>query len=352
MDQPRFPTGIVMLLAALSILPMRVSFPRPGPILPGIQDFSSGIEVCEPPIQPVRLIDPIAITDCTQQGIQRALNAGGHIAFDCGPDPITIPVDSQLELSVTTSTVLDGGGLATLDGQGLTRILHKGWHDPDSVGTVVVTIQNLRFVNGKAPSGGDTGVHSGGAISSGHPGTRLHIINSTFQYNRTTDITTADNQGGAIFSSNSYETIIVGSIFEENAAGNGGAFGGIATGLFVFNSRFTGNSALDSTSGGIVRGYGGAIHLDGVTNSYNPDSHKRVHICGSVFERNTGVRGGGATSVVVSDHKGIMATYEKSTFADNRIIGQDGGEGKGGAIYHIEDDHAGGGRTPLNRGGA
>lgn len=342
MDQPRFRTGMMMLLAALSIIPMRVSYLGPSPVLTVIQDFSSGVEVCEPPVEPVVLIDPIAITDCTPQGIQQALNAGGHIEFDCGSDPISIAIDSQLELSVTTDTVLDGGGLVTLDGQGLTRILHKGWHNPDTVGTVAVTIQNLRFVNGKAPSGGDTGAHSGGAISSGHPGTRLHIINSKFQYNRTTDTTTADNQGGAIFSSNSYETIIVGSVFEDNAAGNGGAFGGIATGLFVFNSRFTGNSALDSTSGGIVRGYGGAIHLDGVTNNYNPNSNKRVHICGSVFEHNTGVRGGGATSVVVSDKKGIMATYEKSTFADNRIVGQDGGEGKGGAIYHIEDDHAGG----------
>jgi hypothetical protein len=92
-----------------------------------------------------------------------------------------------------------------------------------------------------------------------------------------------------------------------------------------------------------VRGYGGAVHLDGVTNSYNPDANKRVDICGSTFEGNTAIRGGGATVVTVSDAKGTKVTYERSTFTDNRVagLGPDSA-GQGGAIYHIEDDHAGG----------
>jgi hypothetical protein len=197
-------------------------------------------------------------------------------------------------------------------------------------------------VNGKAPSGGSTGDHSGGALAAGHPGTRVHIISSTFENNTTSDTTTPDNQGGAIFVHNSNETVISGSVFQGNVAGNGGAFGGIATGLVVFNSRFTGNQALDASAGGIVRGYGGAIHLDGVSNSYNPDSNNRVHVCGSIFEDNTSIRGGGALSVVISDKLGTKAIYEYSTFTSNRTLGQDGSYGQGGAIYHIEDDHAGG----------
>ena len=306
------------------------------------QNFGSGLAVCAAPIQPTVLKNPTTITNCTQAGIQAALDAGGEINFSCGSAPVTIPIASELQLSIQTDTLLDGGGLVTLDGQGLTRILYKGWHDPVAVGAITITIQNLRLINGKAPSGGSTGEHSGGAISSGHPGTRLYIINDTFENNGTTDITTSDNQGGAIFSHNSYETIISGSVFVNNRAGNGGAFGGIATGLFIFNSRFSGNQALDATSGGIVRGYGGAVHLDGVTNSYNPESNKRVHICGSVFENNTAIRGGGAVVVTVSDNKGIKATFEKSSFTSNEVFGLDGQFGQGGAIYHIEDDHAGG----------
>lgn len=307
-----------------------------------INHFGSNIDICEPPIQPVKLVHPTTITSCTQEGIQTALDLGGQIQFDCGPEPITIPIDDTLELSTLYDTVLDGGDLVTLNGQGITRIMHKGWHNPDTVGTINVTLQNISFINGKAASGGSTADHSGGAIASGHPGTSLHIINATFENNSTTDVHTTDNQGGAIFSSNSYETVISGSAFQGNTAGNGGAFGGIATGLFVFNTRFSNNHALDDTSGGIVRGYGGAIHLDGVTNSYNPNSNKRVHICGSAFGGNSAVRGGGAISAVVSDSKGIRATYEKSTFSSNEVFGIDGSYGQGGAIYHIEDDHAGG----------
>jgi hypothetical protein len=304
--------------------------------------FGSGLEICQAPVQPVTLTNPTIVSDCTQAGLQAALDQGGQISFNCGAGPVTIPLTSQLLLSTQTDTLIDGGGLVTLDGQGSTRILFKDWHDPVAVGEVRITLQNLRLVNGRAPSGGSTGDQSGGALEAGHPGTRVYLINSTFENNHTRDTTTADNQGGAVFVHNAYETIISGSVFRDNQAGNGGAFGGIATGLLVFNSIFENNMAVDATSGGIVHGYGGAIHLDGVTNSYNPDSNHRLYICGSQFTGNLAKRGGGATSVVVSDNKGTLATYEKSTFTNNRADGANGEYGQGGAIYHIEDDHAGG----------
>ncbi len=308
---------------------------------PVAPSFGSGLSTCAAPIQPVALSSPTVVTSCTRAGIQAALDTGGQISFDCGPNPISIPIDLTLQLNPTVDTTLDGGGLVTLDGLNQNRILHKDWHNP-SLGDITVTLQNIRLINGKAPSGGSTGDHSGGALAAGHPGTRVHIINATFENNTTRDTATTDNQGGAIFVHNSYETVISGSVFQANLAGNGGAFGGIATGLVVFNSRFTGNQAVDSTSGGIVRGYGGAIHLDGVSNSYNPASNNRMHVCGSLFENNTSIRGGGALSVVISDNLGTKAIYEHSTYTGNRTLGLDGSYGQGGAIYHIEDDHAGG----------
>ena len=301
--------------------------------------FGSGIQTCTPPVEPVTLSNPRVISEFTQGALQSALTSGGHITFDT-TTPVTIDISSKIALSTDHDTVLDGKGLVTLDGQGVTRIFKKEWHDPSY--TVSITLQNIRLINGKAPSGGSTGDHSGGAVNVGHPGTRLYIINSTFENNSTTDINTADNQGGAIFVHNSYETVITGSTFISNRAGNGGAFGGIATGLFVINSTFTGNGAVDESGDGIVKGHGGAIHLDGVTNSYNPDSNKRLHVCGSVFNNNTSVRGGGALKVTVSDNKGIKATYEKSEFVENSASGASSIEGHGGALYHIEDDHSGG----------
>jgi hypothetical protein len=298
--------------------------------------FGSGLDICEPILEPKALLNPVVISDCTESALRSALASGGHITFDCGPDPVSIPISTTLSLSTTEDTILDGAGLVTLDGQNSSRLFFKDWHTGYDV---TITFQNIRLINAKAP-GGD--IHSGGVFYGGHPGTRVHVINTTFENNKTSAVNTADNQGGALFVHNAYETIISGSEFINNQAGNGGAIGGIATGLLVFNSRFVGNEAIDASSGGIVKGHGGAIHLDGVTNTYNPDSRKRVHICGSIFENNTSVRGGGALKVTVSDNKGIKATYEKSSFINNSSSGSSSVEGHGGAIYHIEDDHAGG----------
>jgi hypothetical protein len=309
-----------------------------------IESFGSGIHICLAPVQAVVLSHPAVVTNCSQAGLQQALDQGGQIAFNCGPDPLTIPIDSQLNLSVQKDTVLDGGGLVTLDGQGKTRILYKGWHDPAKVPSITVTLQNIRLINGKAPSGADTGAISGGALQVGHPGTRLQVIDSTFENNLTTDINTSDNQGGAIFVHNAYETVVVGSVFRGNTAGNGGAIGAIASGMLLVNSRFENNHAADTTAGGIVRGYGGALHLDGVTNSYNPDSNKTFQVCGSWFEGNTAARGGGATSSVVSDGFGTLASFDRSTFIHNQVSGVPGltNSGQGGAVYHVEDDLVGG----------
>lgn len=319
-----------------------------GSILPAqaATDFGSGLAVCVPPVQPVVLENPTVVTECTQSGLQAALDKGGQITFDCG-GPASIALESQLVLNPAVDTVIDGGGLITLDGQDQTRILFKDWHNPAVVDSVTITLQNLRLVNGRAPAGGSTGDHSGGALTAGHPGTRVHILNSTLENNRTTSTSIEDNQGGALFIHNSYETVISGSVMRGNQAGSGGAMGGIATGLLVFNSIFENNEAVDTTDGGIVRGYGGAIHLDGVTNNYNPDSNHRLHVCGSRFDGNISVRGGGALGVVVSDNKGTLATYERSTFVNNQTQGLGAEFGNGGAIYHIEDDHAGG-REELN----
>lgn len=322
------------------VLLLNSSFPRSA-------RADTPLEVCPLPRQPVTLDNPTVVTDCTQAGLQAALAAGGQITFDCGPDPVTIAVNSPLVTSATEDIVLDGGGLITLDGGNTTRILEKpftpGAENDKTRGNDLI-IQNMRFVNGRAPAATQErdGNARGGALWVTSPGTRLHIFNSVFENNRTTSISDEDNQGGAVYAANIYETVIVNSVFENNEAGSGGAFGGIATGLIVYNSRFTNNRAADDTSGGIVKGHGGAIHLDGVTNPFNPDSNKIVDVCGSVFEDNTAVRGGGAIKTTISDNKGTKATYQRSTFINNRLVGTPPVEGSGGAIYHIEDDFDGG----------
>jgi hypothetical protein len=309
--------------------------------------FGSGLSLCPTAVPPVLLKLPIVIIECTQAALQGALDQGGEITFACGEGAVTIPLTSQLILNPTTDTILDGRGLVTLDGQNQTRILYKGWHDP-ALGEVRIVLQNIRLVNGRAPSGGSTGDHSGGALAAGHPGTRIHLINVEFENNHTTAQDLPDNQGGAVFVHNAYETVISGSVFRGNSAGNGGAFGGIATGLRVVNTLFEQNQAVDTLPDDIVRGYGGAVHLDGVSNDYNPSTSNQVSFCGDVFRENIAIRGGGATSVVISDNLGTQAVYRNVTFTGNQALGlpaplgEEDRFGQGGAIYHIEDDHAGG----------
>lgn len=333
---------LLLLGALLGLLMLVQEFAAAGTLVAARPAF------CAAPVQPVTLVDPTIISDCTQAGVQRALDQGGHIAFDCGAAPIAIALSSPLIASATVDTVLDGGGLVTLDGQGQTRILEKPFtpgSDVDKTKGNDLTIQNMSLMRGRAPAATKTRDANarGGAIWIGaSPGTRLHVFNTTFEGNRTTSITDEDNQGGAIFAANIYETVIVGSSFNDNEAGSGGAFGGIATGLLVYNSAFTNNRAADATAGGIVRGHGGALHLDGVSNSFNPDARNTVEVCGSLFDSNTAVRGGGAIKVTISDNLGTRATYERSTFRNNQLVGVPSTEGHGGAIYHIEDDFAGG----------
>ncbi|MEZ4684487.1 MAG: hypothetical protein R2932_60770, partial [Caldilineaceae bacterium] len=227
--------------------------------------FGSGLAICEALIAPVVLQNPTVVSDCTPSGLQAALTGGGEIAFACGTEPVTIALTTPLRVTAKR-TVIDGGGLVTLDGQDQTKILENPFID----GGNTLVIQNLRFIRGRAPASGGLASESGAAITSGSPGTRLHILNSTFVDNQTSAMGNEDNQGGAIFSNNSYETVVVGSHFANNQAGNGGAIGGLATGMIIVNSRFVNNRAVDTTAGGIVRGYGGALHLDGVTNGFNP----------------------------------------------------------------------------------
>lgn len=314
---------------------------------PATQAAAPG-EVCVPPRRAVTLVNPTVVTNCTQAGLQAALSVGGHITFNCGPAPVTIPLVSPLITSATADIVVDGGHLVTLDGQGITRLIEKPFtpnaHIDKTLGNDL-TLQNLRLINGRAPAAvtAQDANARGGAVWATSPGTRLHLINTTFENNRTQSVTDEDNQGGAVFAANIYEIVIVGSEFINNEAGNGGAVGAIASGLQVYNSRFYNNRAVDATAGGIVRGHGGALHLDGTFNSFNPITSNKVEVCGSVFEANTAVRGGGALKVTISDGANTRAVYKRSLFLNNTLVGAPPAEGHGGALYHIEDDHANGG---------
>ena len=112
---------------------------------------------------------------CTSAAFVAAVALGGIITFDCGPDPVTIALAQTAKIYNDTGPeiVIDGGGLVTLDGGNQRRILYMNTCDPDLVWTTPhcdnqdhprLTVQNLRFVNGRRllSQGGQDDTDGGG----------------------------------------------------------------------------------------------------------------------------------------------------------------------------------------------
>ncbi|MFS4460633.1 hypothetical protein [Bdellovibrio sp. HCB2-146] len=236
---------------------------------------------------PTKVIGTGTPASCTFAALKSAVAAGGIITFNCGPSPVTIPVTATMNLPTNVNTVIDGGGLITLDGQSAVQILRYESSN-FMVLTTKVTLQNLTFINGKttpvdkiptAPApcsqGYDDG--QGGAIFMRDG--NLAIINCTFSNNQAA-LLGPDTGGGAIYILGSKSGLtIANSVFMNNKASNGGAVAGLFAQLEIYNSLFqnniaTGNGANynDASKCSVVHdgqnqagsgGNGGAIYQDG-----------------------------------------------------------------------------------------
>ena len=268
-------------------------------------------------------------TSCTSQALVEAVAQGGIVTFNCGPDPVSIPMHATARVfNNRPNVVIDGGGRVTLDGQGSRRILYMNTCDQSLVWTTshcqnqdhpTLTVQNLTFINGR--SSGTGTMDGGGAIFV--RGGRFKAVNSRFFGNRCAG--TGPDVGGAalqVFSQFQDRPVFItnstfgGSGDLRNQCSNGGGISSIGVSWSIYNSLFVNNRAVGSganppkpgTPGG---GNGGAIYNDGnemtlrvegtriegnqsngeggsaiffVSNNRTGD----VHIIGSVIRNNTG----------------------------------------------------------------
>ncbi|WP_086663290.1 hypothetical protein, partial [Lentzea kentuckyensis] len=235
-----------------------------------------------------------------------AVAAGGIITFNCGPNPLTIPMAATAK--VRAKVVLDGGGRITLSGQGQRRLL-----DQDGPGLVV---QNITLADGN--STGDTSDGGGGGALIVRGG-NLKVVNSRFANNKC-DANGPDLGGAAIRVVDRPSTApvhITSSTFDGGVCSNGGALSSIATNWVVLNCLMKGNKAIGrganpargGTPGG---GSGGAIYNDGNTFT--------LRIAGSLIEDNQANEGGGAVFFVSNDKSGSMSV-EGSTLRRNPSLG-------------------------------
>lgn len=261
---------------------------------------------------------------CTAEAFKKAVAHGGKIVFNCGPEPVTITLDSPAKVfnDSLPDIVIDGKGLITLSGGGRSRILYMNTCDKNQHWTTShcqdqdhprLTVQNLTFSDGNSRS--ETEFDGGGAIWA--RGGRFKAVNCRF-FNNTCDSLGPDVGGAAIRVFSQYENkpvYIVNCTFGGapgygNYGANGGGVSSIGVSWTIINSLFSynrasGNGGNPSQSGTPGGGSGGAIYNDG--------NMMTLTILGTIIEKNKVNAYGGAVFFVTNDHTGDIRI-------DNSII--------------------------------
>ncbi|HUN05023.1 MAG TPA: choice-of-anchor Q domain-containing protein [Aggregatilineales bacterium] len=269
---------------------------------------------------------------CTRAALQTAINGGGLITFNCGPNPHTITLDQTLSLDMqftsgSLTVTIDGGGLITLSGANARRHFNLRSWGPRAPS---LTLRNITLANGRAA--GNTTAANGSSIQALDQGfnpsltaTDAVVIaeNVTFQ-NNIANLTCGSgcaneyDYGGAIYSLLS-RVEVRDSTFSGNEAQNagGGAIHILQSTLLVENTTFSNNTAI----GG---GQGGTIYIDGVSGSAG-----FATIRDSSFSGSRTHNAGGAIYVNLYENSTAL-TIERSSFVDNAVVGGD--RATGGAI--------------------
>lgn len=268
--------------------------------------------------QPRSVVGTGSPASCSGAAFVQAVAKGGVITFDCGPEPVTITLNSTAKVVNDTGPkiVIDGGNKVTLSGGGEVRILYQNTCDEkqkfttshcNNQETPQLTLQNLTFVEGN--SKGET-FEGGGGGAVFVRGGRLKIINSRFFKNQCDD-TGPDVGGAAVRTLSQYQGLpayVVNSTFGGkqglgNVCSNGGGLSSIGVSYTVMNSLFShnraiGNGANPAKQGTPGGGSGGAIYNDG--NTYT------LSLCGTRIENNSANEGGGAIFFVSNDRSGSL----------------------------------------------
>ena len=308
--------------------------------------------VCAAPIQAADVSTPTTVVgtgtaaSCTEAALSAALTKGGVVTFDCGSSGATITVSQTIELPIGIDTVIDGGGVVTIDGGGGVRILD--WNSPNyRANTHKLTLQHITFAHGHAtgtmpiaaaPAPCSSGYYDGAGGALQMRDGVLNVIDTNF-FDNSAEKLGPDVGGGAVYLNGALNGVVVGSTFLNNSASNSGAIGSLNSDLDVYNSTFQGNAALgfgansnDPTKCSVVNqnkqnqvgsgGNAGAIGMDGgsdVTHTF----------CGDTFRSNSSGTGalGGALARTPDAAK-------QTTLIDRCLFDSNTGDSAGAAYLH------------------
>lgn len=229
---------------------------------------------------------------CTEAAFDTAIAGGGDVTFNCGADPVVIPLSKVKTWTGSATLSIDGGNKITLKAKkgrhirvgetqtlALTNITIQGTSDDDPVGGIenrgMFTAQNTTFKNNHATFGG--------AVSNLNT---AEIKDSTFTNNR------ASAGGSAI--SNTKQLTLTNVTFTNNKT-NDGTIYQIGKGIKTTIRK----STFDSNKGQ----FGTAIfNLEGT-----------VDIADSTFSENEAKHAG----VIQSEGEDANVTIKSSTFSKN-----------------------------------
>jgi hypothetical protein len=270
---------------------------------------------------------------CTFTDLNTAVTTGGIITFNCGTDPVTIPITATLKVPTNKDTIIDGNRLVTLDGQNKVQVLSfdsPGWQTNEHR----LTLQHLTIINGKTTptdvipkadppcsQGFDDGAGGGVYMRDG----QLTVIDSIFRGNHAAPLG-PDTGGGAIYVQGSkHGTVIVGSTFEQNDGANAGAVGGLFCEHHIYNSVFNQNSAIGHDANSVDTkcaqinngqhevgsgGNGGAIYSDGI--------NVNIMLCGDKITNNmAGVNAFGGGLFFTSNNMAGTLSITDTTMTGN-----------------------------------
>src|SRR6478736_7737920 len=121
---------LVSLLVGLGLVvlaPASYAAPEPGVAPVAVPREGRAVDTSAPD----HVVGSGTPASCTSAAVVRAVREGGVIIFDCGPDPVTIPMRRTAKvMNESSRVVIDGGGLVTLDGGGEHRIVYQDTCDP------------------------------------------------------------------------------------------------------------------------------------------------------------------------------------------------------------------------------
>lgn len=286
-------------------------------------------------------------SDCNEDAIRAAVEAGGTVRVECPDAPVTF----TQQMVVTTDTVLDGAGVTVLDGGGATRLLFKP-AGPD------LHLQNITIQNGRGPEAlGNPEVdqsnwfdYAGGAILvQGHQdldrvGGGLYGKNLVCRSSATgsskrdpnTNQILDTGSGGCVYTFHA-RFHCDGCEFTGNRATNGGAIGSLGSKIQLTNSTCVSNEARFDASSNDNQGFGGCHYQDGTEQAPGEDETNYVHMCGNYFADNRSDAAGGGVSIFYRQGTNTSIAQVGNVFEANGSGDAGGLSGSGGGIYVFVD---------------